>query len=183
MKPTNKELAAQFRELAQITQDHKQDPNDGFRIKAYSKTAEILENLDDDLSVLDGATIQKRYGIGIKSVDKILKAIHGDGIIPKLKEMRNKFGSEISEFTRRSILVRVNPMFMVVKENSIKSGFKINGDRINLYFKIDEKKKERFVRMLDGISLKTDDKNIRNCGKCLVELIEGEIPAGIEMLN
>lgn len=183
MKPSNKELAAQFRELAQITQEHKQDPNDGFRIKAYSKTADILETLEDDLSVLDGATIQKRYGIGIKSVDKILKAVHGDGIIPKLKEMRNKFGNELSEFTRRSILVRVNPMFMVVKDNSVKSGFKINGNKIDLFYRIDEKRRERLEGMLDGISLKTDDKNIRNCGRCLVELIEGDVPEGIEMLN
>jgi len=69
----NKEIARIFRDIANLLNLKGDSP---YRIKAYNKTADILENLQEDISKIN----KKIPGIGQSSADKIKEYLKRDRI-------------------------------------------------------------------------------------------------------
>ena len=148
MKLTNANLAAQFYELHNITMDHLEQPNDRYRaatyrfvgdtIRTYSKP--VWENTSELLLI---------KGIGPSSIQKIEDAARAkDHLIPKLKELRIKFGNVQYKMHSAYCVLNLNKATDVVLR-PISDGFR-------LIAKVPKDMVQRCKTMMGGVCVKGD---------------------------
>ncbi len=94
----NQELAALFREMAELTKLEDENPQ-SFRARAYESAARAVDSLPEDASELTTAELVAQPGIGKSTAAKIGEFVES-GKIEKLEKLRGAFPPEYREMVR-----------------------------------------------------------------------------------
>ncbi len=94
----NRELAALFRELAELTKLEDQNPQ-SFRARAYEAAGRALDVLEADVAPMSEAELTKVDGVGKSSAAKIREFVD-HGRIDKLERLRASYPPEFLEVVR-----------------------------------------------------------------------------------
>lgn len=164
---TNKNIANQFFEMADLLDKSKTNPNDGFRVIAYQKIAKILSNLKIDLSTKSVKEIQNIDGIGKSSAMKIYEALHSKNYtINKLKKLRktnSKIDKNGNEWSDEEMFRPINAVIKLNNPNIVKQ-FKSSKHPNTICYLISMKtdNKNRFTKMIEGVSKPVKNENNKN---------------------
>lgn len=100
MSGQNEELAALFRELAQLTTLEEGSPQ-SFRVRAYENAMHRIQEHRGDLSQLSAAELKRIDGFGAATVKKI-REFYETGVISKVETLREKFPPDYVALSRIS---------------------------------------------------------------------------------
>ncbi|GIU91168.1 MAG: DNA polymerase/3'-5' exonuclease PolX [Acidimicrobiia bacterium] len=97
-KPSNREITAMLRELAELTTLEEENPN-AFRVRAFENAVAGIEGHGADVADLDLEELTRIKGVG-RSIAELIREFVETGRVARLEELRAKYPRSFVELTR-----------------------------------------------------------------------------------